>query len=339
MRSCIIILGCFALLGCSAAKKASGGKEDIQVTKIWNEAPHSAFPDIVHFNGAFYCSFREGSGHVPGTNGKARIIKSVDGEKWASVALLEKDGIDLRDPKLSVTPDNRIMVSIGGSVYDSVERTKLLGLYPYVSFSDGSGSNFQSPDKVVIDPAVVSGRDWIWRVTWHKGMGYAINYHNNVADLVQTKDGKYFQKIFRLDVDGYPNESTIRFDKNDKLYVVVRREEGDKAGVLAESVPPYTNWIYKKLNMRLGGPNFIFFKDDKMIIGSRLYAPEGASTGIMLADRQGNVQKTITLPSKGDTSYPGLLVHDGKLWVVYYSSHENKTSIYLARLPLSEFSQ
>ena len=37
----------------------------------------------------------------------------------------------------------------------------------------------------------------------------------------------------------------------------------------------------------------------------------------------------------GDTSYPGLLWHDGVLWVSYYSSHEGKTSIYLARVKVT----
>jgi hypothetical protein len=38
------------------------------------------------------------------------------------------------------------------------------------------------------------------------------------------------------------------------------------------------------------------------------------------------------LPSGGDTSYAGMVIHDGLLWLSYYSSHQGKTSIYLARL-------
>ena len=33
-------------------------------------------------------------------------------------------------------------------------------------------------------------------------------------------------------------------------------------------------------------------------------------------------------PSGGDTSYPGIVWHDGKLWMSYYSSHEGKARIY-----------
>ena len=173
-------------------------------------------------------------------------------------------------------------------------------------------------------------------MTWNKGKGYAINYHNNLADLLVTADGRSYNKIASLNIDGYPNESTVRFDDNDNAYVLVRREEGDKLGVLATSSPPYTNWTYKKLAIRLGGPNFLFYKKDYLIIASRLYSEEGPSTAIFLSDKNGTIKKTIKLPSKDDTSYPGILVYENELWVVYYSSHESKTSIYLARIPITE---
>ena len=43
------------------------------------------------------------------------------------------------------------------------------------------------------------------------------------------------------------------------------------------------------------------------------------------------------VPSAGDTSYPGMLVHGGELWASYYASHEGKAAIYLARMPLKGF--
>ena len=40
----------------------------------------------------------------------------------------------------------------------------------------------------------------------------------------------------------------------------------------------------------------------------------------------------LELPSGGDTSYAGMVLDDGLLWISYYSSHEEKTSIYLAKV-------
>lgn len=42
------------------------------------------------------------------------------------------------------------------------------------------------------------------------------------------------------------------------------------------------------------------------------------------------------LPSGGDTSYPGLVWKDGLLWVGCCSSHEDKTSVYLAKVRLEK---
>jgi len=50
-------------------------------------------------------------------------------------------------------------------------------------------------------------------------------------------------------------------------------------------------------------------------------------------------EPVLTLPSGGDCSYPGMVWHDGLLWMSYYSSHEDKRSIYLAKIRLPEFSR
>jgi len=42
----------------------------------------------------------------------------------------------------------------------------------------------------------------------------------------------------------------------------------------------------------------------------------------------------LELPSGGDNSYPGMVFNedDGLLWMSYYSGHEGKVSIYLAKI-------
>ena len=37
--------------------------------KIWDQAPHCAFTDLI-LSGKFYCTFREATGHVPGVDGQ-----------------------------------------------------------------------------------------------------------------------------------------------------------------------------------------------------------------------------------------------------------------------------
>lgn len=325
----------FLLYGC-ATKQATNNSTNIKVFKIWDQAAHSAFTDLIRFDKAFYCTFREGPNHVSGPNGTARVIKSTDGVHWESIASFKLENLDIRDPKISVTPDNRIMILMDVESYKKgeVETRK-----PYVSFSDATGDNFSEPIPSTVDPDNAVKSDWVWRVTWHNGTGYAIDYQPEGIYLLKTKDGTAFQNVSKIKVDGSPNESTIRFDKNGKLYVLIRREQGDRMGMLATAQTPYTKWNFHKLDQRLGGPNFIFLNDSTLCIGSRLYPQQGKthddSTAIFLSDLNGNIFKIIALPSGGDTGYPGMLMFQDKLWFTYYSSHEGKTSIYLAKVPLN----
>src|SRR4029450_1004926 len=108
----------------------SATPELVSVEKIWDRGAHNAFTDLIRWRDKWYCTFREADAHVGG-DGKLRVLESAGGEKWESVALLGERGIDLRDPKLSVTPDGRLMIVAGGSDYGGT-RT-LRGRQPRVS--------------------------------------------------------------------------------------------------------------------------------------------------------------------------------------------------------------
>src|SRR5262249_17978335 len=83
---------------------------------------------------------------------------------------------------------------------------------------------------------------------------------------------------------------------------------------------------------RIGGPNLIRLPDGRLIAVVRLYTPKARTAVCSLDPETGKLAELLTLPSGGDTSYAGLAWHDDLLWISYYSSHEGKTSIYLARV-------
>ena len=127
---------------------------NIRVDRIWSNGEYCSFASMVKFKGKFYVSFREADTHQilkeENRCGKSRILVSDDGEQWRSVALLEKEGYDLRDPKLSVTPDGRLMVIMGGSVYKNL---KLVNMYPQVAFST-DGEHFTDLQPVRFDDGI-----------------------------------------------------------------------------------------------------------------------------------------------------------------------------------------
>ena len=206
--------------------------ELVSVKKIWDRGAHNAFTDLIRFKGRWYCTFREADGHVGG-DGRIRVLTSKNGEQWDSAALVVEAGIDLRDPKMSITPDNRLMIVAGGSVYGGTNILK--SRQPRVMFSR-DGRSWTAPRRVLADG------DWLWRVTWYKGRAYGVSYDHTRAKpgdapaaeglaasewhlkLVESADGVDWKLTTVLPADGRPNETTIRFLPTGECMAFVRRE-------------------------------------------------------------------------------------------------------------------
>lgn len=327
------------LVGCCAAQVADTSAAEplelklVEVSKIWDQGPHNAFTDLIRFDDQFFCTFREAEHHVYGRDGRIRVIASDDGKTWRSAALLAEKGVDLRDPKFSITPDGRLMIVCGGSVY---EGKKFIGRQPRVAFS-ADGSEWTKPQKILGEG------DWLWRVTWHNDVAYGVSRKptpaaddgdETVASLYGSRDGLKWELITNWDLINRPNEATLRIMPDGEMIALVRHEKGDKVGWIGTSRPPYAKWDWAKTKHRLGGPNFIRLPeekfDDQLIAATRSYAG-GAKTVVGAMTRK-DFEPVLTLPSGGDTSYAGLLWHNGLLWVSYYASHEGKASIYLAKI-------
>jgi hypothetical protein len=300
----------------------------VGVARIWDAGAHNAFTDLIRWRGRWYCTFREGDDHVGG-DGRIRVLVSDDGDDWTSAALIGEAGIDLRDPKFSVTPDDRLMIVAGGSVY---EGRRFLGRRPRVSFSS-DGATWSAP-RPVLDEG-----EWLWRVTWHEGRAYGVSYHASPgADewrltLVSSADGLAYDRVATLTVPGKPNETTLRFMPDGDMVALVRREGGNRHAWIGRSRAPYTSWTWQETAHQVGGPNFIRVPDGTLWASGRNYV-DGPTTVVARMTLDGAYEPALTLPSGGDTSYAGMVWHDGMLWLSYYASHEGKTSIYLARVKL-----
>jgi hypothetical protein len=309
----------------------------LSVTKIWDAGKHNAFTDLIRFDGRWFCTFREADAHVGG-DGRIRVLVSNSGERWESAALIAEEGVDLRDPKLSIAPGNRLMLTLGGSVYNG--RT-LVERQPRVAFS----TNGRSWSKQV---RVLEKDDWLWRVTWHKGRAYGITYTVPVqgppgaewsVSVVASEDGTNYQKVSRLNVPGRPNEGTLRFLDDGRCVALLRREgrdaKSDKQAWIGVSSAPYRDWQWHPAGLFIGGPNFIVLPDGTMVAGGRDVSGRSGPRTFVGPMTLHSVEPKWLLPSGGDCSYPGLVLHEDLLWVSYYSSHEGKSSIYLAKIRIA----
>ena len=299
----------------------------LSVDKIWDRAPHNAFTDLVWHKGKFFCVFREGKAHVS-PDGALRVLSSVDGKSWESAALVTSESSDLRDAKITVAPDGGLMLCGAGALHD-----KSNGSHQSMVWYSEDGTNWGD--------AINIGEPnfWIWRVTCNGLTAYGVGYGTGNAPhetrLYRSTEGRRFAPLVQpLTSDGYPNESTLLFPDAESALCLMRREQGDKLAWLGSSRAPFDKWSWKPLNAQVGGPNFIQLPDKRIVVAGRRYAG-GAKTQLWWLDpTAAKLTEIVTLPSGGDTSYPGLVYRDNVLSVSYYSSHEGKTSIYFAQVQL-----
>ncbi|WP_428305360.1 sialidase family protein [Lacipirellula sp.] len=317
----------------SAADSSPLRAELINVQKLADDAPHSAFTDLIYWQNQFICAFRQGRSHVS-TDGRIAVLTSLDGEKWSRMATLTLPDLDLRDASLSVTPDGRLMLLGGVSPRKEDHASAPTG--SFVAFSD-NGREWTKPE-VVVEP----GR-WLWRVTWRDGKAYGVSYaapkEHPMASLLVSDDGvKFTPLVAKLFGEGYPTEAVIRFAGDGTAYCLQRRDgkPAVNSAYLGVSQAPYEQWKWTDLHEFFGGPNLLQLPTGEWIAAGRIIREGKPTTDIALLDvEQGKLIPLLSLPSGGDTSYPGLVYRDGVLWVSYYSSHEGKTSIYLAQVRLT----
>ncbi len=330
-RCCVVYL---AALCASSAVSAAADETDtdskliaeiVDVRRIWDAAPHNAFTDLVRHNDRWYCVFREGKAHVS-PDGAIRVITSGDGQKWESAALIRSDNSDLRDPKITVTPEGLLMLSAAEAVNKPVDHTH----QSLVWFSrDGRDWG----QRIEIGDADY----WLWRVVWHKGTAYSIGYgcrdDNQHIRLYASRDGRKFDTLVEnLYDEGSPNETSLVFDRDDTCFCLLRRDGQPNSALLGTSAPPYEKWQWKDLQVRIGGPRMMQLPDGQLVAVVRRY-DGGAHAALCQVDPEaGTLREIAKLPSGGDTSYAGMVWHDERLWISYYSSHEGKTSIYLAQV-------
>ena len=299
---------------------------------VWDKGKHNAFTDLCNYKNMLYCCFREATNHVS-PDGALRIICLDKSGNLVSSNIIRKAGADLRDPKLSVMPDGKLLLLAYARHYDVSD--KFLYSQPICWFSvDGySWSN---------EHKFADKNWWLWRVTWQKdkAYGFAYNRTQQSLNLYHGNPRRTFEILkkgalsLKKHGKGYPNESDVVFDDDAKAYAIVRRDADTCSAQLGTAYPPYTQWNWHDLPAYIGGPAMQLVSANHALIAGRLWQKSGPKTALWsldLHERQLTLQ--TVLPSAGDTSYPGIHLDGNLVYLSYYSSHENdKSNIYLAQL-------
>lgn len=298
----------------------------LETRKIWDAAPHSAFTDLVLHRNALWCVFREGAGHVS-PDGAIRVLTSRDGTAWSSAALIRSNDGDLRDPHISITPKGEMMLIAAAA------------LKPGAKARHQTFAWFSKDGKSWSEPTPIGDPDlWLWRVVWnHNKEAFGLAYTTTGATpnrIYRSTDGRHFESLGDAPSECGVNETGVVFTKNGTRYVLERREQCDKTAALWTTTKQGST--EKSLNARIGGPVLIQLPDGRLLGAGRLHDNRVRTSLFWLNPSDATVQEIATLPSGGDTSYPGLVYHKGILYISYYSSHEGKTAIYFAKFKLPQ---
>jgi len=296
----------------------------MEIKCVWWDGYHNAFTDVIKFRNNFFITFRHALEHGVRGKGEIYVIKSNDLEKWD---LVKKFSIppDCRDPKF-FNFKNLIGVLFGVRSDKENESSKI---DIYLSYSE-NGNDFEEPIKIK------NYNLWFWRIRNFNDKLYATAYEMTseyVTYLFLSEDGVNFKEVSHIVKGEYANEADLLFEKDGLCYAIVRRENC-QTPVLAISQPPFKKWEKYPLNFIVQGPHIfkffntlyvagrVFLKDEIILseIKDRDYQTK---TGIFELDlKNKKLDPMIIIASGGDTSYPGSIVDNGKLYLSYYSQHE-----------------
>ncbi len=301
----------------------------LEVRKIWDKAPHNAFTDLIRFENQWYCAFREGRSHLS-DDGRLRVIRSENGDVWTSVALMEWDGGDLRDAKLSISAQGQLMLNGAVRFLKPADRNS----HQSVTWLTRDGEHWSGPFSCPTGLGT-----WRWSTTWHKGTAYSFGYggKDQQGCLYRSEDGSTWDIVkddVFPDAQTYGNETSLVFLRDDTAYCLLRRDKGSCSAMLGVSQPPYIDWKWSDLGTRIGGPKMISFGKNRFLAAVRLYDGTQRTSLCWIDPQTATLTEAVKLPSGGDSSYAGIVRQDDVLWVSYYSSHEGKAAIYLAKLKI-----
>jgi hypothetical protein len=155
--------------------------------------------------------------------------------------------------------------------------------------------------------------------------------------LYRATDGKKFERWEArwLNV-GYPNEAALVFDPRSAVaWCLLRRDDAVGTAQFGVSQPPYKDDQGRDLGVKLGGPQMQRLPSGQLVAVVRLYDRRVRTAVGVVDPATAKFTEHLALPSGGDTSYAGMVWHDDRLWISYYSSHEGRTAIDLAWVRVS----
>lgn len=290
---------------------------------IWEGDNYASFTSLRYYDGVFYCSFRNANKHADTEGndcGIIKIIKSKDGEVWEYLLTFSEKGFDLRDPQLSITKDNKLMLITNKVKYQQGKAVYRQTCYAYID-----NDNDQKPLTPLVFEPVLDG-NWLWNVEWIDGNACGFIYSPYFA-FTKSQDGIHYRITERILLDDSPSEaSMMKFGR--RIVTVVRRNTNSLIGIFDKN-----KWEWFDSGQKVACPKLIKIKKNLYVVGR--YYGEKKQTALFKVDMKRHVLKFVLgIPCKTDCGYPGVVYKDKLLYISYYSGDGKKSNIYMAKIKL-----
>ncbi|MBD3342461.1 MAG: hypothetical protein GF353_25400 [Candidatus Lokiarchaeota archaeon] len=303
--------------------------------KVWaavEDGWHNSNTDMTYWKGKFYLIHACSPYHFGINICKLKLWSSKNAKRWNFLRIFQIKGEDIRDPKFQVLDDKLVLYALKNKTfnpepYDSVMSTSLDGdnWTEWSEISNQEGWLFWRPK-------THDGNTWYVPVYWRD---------HGKSKLLKSKDGTSWND-WSVIYEGLKNDETaIEFFPDGRLLCTARLEGsgnflGDQRGCTLISVTdkPYKNWKRKMSYLtRLDGP-VLFSYDGKVYAVGRYQPKRGFMTkqGSIFARKRTSIflieeDRLVwlsDLPSAGDTTYGGVVLKDGYLYVCYYTNDVKK---------------
>jgi hypothetical protein len=296
------------------------------------DGAHNSNTDMIFWNDRFYMVYASSPYHFASGNSRLNLLRSVDAREWEWIATFDAAGEDIRDPKLAI---------IGGRMFLYALKNRELTAEPYQTVYTVSDDAINWSPFREIEP-----QGWLfWRPKRLEDTWFVPAYwhEHGKSALLRSTDGVNWT-IHTVIHEGDRNDETaIEFLPDGRMLATARLEMSDSlfghpegCTLIAVAEVPFTDWtsITRSLLTRLDGPNLFSYKGQVYAVGRYQPYPGGPltkqgsifsrkRTSLFLVREDGLVRLS-DLPSAGDTSYAGVVIRGGDLYICYYTSDTDR---------------
>ena len=319
-----------------------------------SDGEHNSNTDLIHWRGAFWLVHAASPYHMGTPRSRLVVRRCADAtpgpdSRWEPVAELRVPGKDIRDPKLAAIGDRLFLYALANEGFQAVPSGTVLATSDDgVAWSEFEpvgppGWLFWRPKR---EPRS-EGRIW-WVSAYWKDHGESI--------VLRSTDGRDWERIGSVHRGEGNDETEIEFlhaplGGAPRLVATARLEvtpdrflgNADASTLLAFADAPYADWSdarkRRDRTTRLDGP--VLFSDRGRVFAVGRHQPgwrgpatrlgglwSRKRTSLFLLDVADEGSARLVwlsdLPSAGDTSYAGVVLRDGVLWVDWYTSRSDR---------------